>query len=75
MIKWTNSKMKVILFNTSYKRNCSNNQYRKYHSLNYHYHRSGGWQAYDVILFRLWVTNTQSTFMGYMVRHSSPDVY
>jgi hypothetical protein len=36
-------KNKIILFNTSYKRNCSNNQYRQYHGLNYHYHRSGGW--------------------------------
>ena len=68
-------KNKIILFITSYKRNCSNNQYRQYHGLNYHYHRSGGWQAYVVILFRLWVTNTRSTFMGYMVRHSSPDMY
>ena len=68
-------KNKFILFNTSYKRNCSNNQYRQYHSLNYHHHRSGGWRAYDVKLFRLWVTNAQSTFMTYMVRPPSPDVY
>jgi hypothetical protein len=28
----------------------------KYHSLNYHYQRSGGWRAYDVKLFLLQVT-------------------